>query len=132
MEKKERFEKLLRETGGLASKRFLRGLAELGFFKAPASTRFHGSEPGGLLACDTFYGLPSRAIGNTVIAAYAGEADAMNNLAVLRYCEIANPMEYDEKSVIDLLRRAERLGCKVADANLGVLHENRGEKGKRL
>lgn len=56
----------------------------------------------------------------------------MNNLAVLRYCEIADPMEYDEKGVVDLLRRAERLGCKEATRNLGVLRENRGEPGKAL
>lgn len=46
---KERFCELLRATGRPGVERVLAGLEELGFFLAPASTRFHGSVPGGLL-----------------------------------------------------------------------------------
>ena len=79
---------------------------------------------------DSFEGLPSRAIGNTVLDAYAGNAQALNNFAVLWYCGIANPKDYDEKAVVDLLSRSSRLGCAAAAYNLGVLYYNRGEKGK--
>ena len=79
---------------------------------------------------DSFEGLPSRAIGNTVLDAYAGNAQALNNFAVLWYCGIANPKDYDEKAVVDLLSRSSRLGCAAAVYNLGVLYYNRGEKDK--
>ena len=45
-----RFVRLLSETGRAGVERVVAGLDELGFFRSPASTRFHGSEPGGLLA----------------------------------------------------------------------------------
>lgn len=48
-EMKERFEIILRETGRKGIEGVLAGLAELGFCDAPASTKFHGSEKGGLL-----------------------------------------------------------------------------------
>ena len=48
-EMKERFEIMLRETGRKGIEGVLAGLAELGFYDAPASTKFHGSEKGGLL-----------------------------------------------------------------------------------
>ena len=47
MEDKERFCGILKATGRTGIDRALAGLEELGFFAAPASTRFHGSEPGG-------------------------------------------------------------------------------------
>ena len=50
MEQKERFFEILKGTGRVGVDRVLSGLEELGFFEAPASTRFHGCEPGGLLA----------------------------------------------------------------------------------
>ena len=75
----------------------------------------------------SFCQLPSRAIGNVVLAAEAGDANALNNLAVLCYAGIANPDQYDESAVIKLLHRAAKLGCLVADGNLRVLHYNRGE-----
>lgn len=79
---------------------------------------------------DSFESLPSLAIGNTVLDAYAGNAQALNNLAVLWYCGIANPKDYDEKAVIDMLNRSSQLGCAAAVYNLGVLYYNRGEKDK--
>jgi tetratricopeptide (TPR) repeat protein len=79
---------------------------------------------------DSFEGLPSRAIGNTVLDAYAGNVEALNNLAVLWYCGIANPKDYDEKAVIDMLKRSSQLGCAAAVYNLGILYYNRGEKDK--
>ena len=74
-----------------------------------------------------FCQLPSRAIGNVVLAANAGDANALNNLAVLLYAGIANPNQYDESAVIKLLHRAAKLGCLLADSNLKVLHYNHGE-----
>jgi hypothetical protein len=79
---------------------------------------------------DSFESLPSRAIGNTVLDAYAGNVEALNNLAVLWYCGIANPKDYDEKAVIDMLERSSQLGCAAAVYNLGILYYNRGEKDK--
>ena len=76
----------------------------------------------------SFQELPSRAIGNTVLAAFAGEADAMNNLAVLLYAEVANARAYKEATVIDLLKRAAAKGCAAAGRNLEVLRHNRGER----
>ena len=58
----------------------------------------------------------------------------MNNLAVLLYAEVANSGRYKEAPVLDLLERSAAKGCKAARRNLGVFHENRGEKdevGKR-
>jgi len=49
MDDKTRFIEILKATGRPGVDRVLSGLEELGFFTAPASTRFHGSEPGGLL-----------------------------------------------------------------------------------
>ena len=79
---------------------------------------------------DHFEELPSCAIGNAVLGAYAGEAEAMNNFAVLLYCEIANPKAYDEERVKDLLRRAAAKGCKTAADNLSALRYNRGESSR--
>lgn len=49
MTERERFEELLKTTGRAGVDKVLAGLEELGFFSAPASTRFHGCVPGGLL-----------------------------------------------------------------------------------
>lgn len=49
MTDKERFCELLKGTGRPGVEKVIAGLAELGFFEAPASTRFHGCEPGGML-----------------------------------------------------------------------------------
>jgi len=49
MTEKERFIEELKKTGRVGVDRVIAGLEELGFFTAPASTRFHGSVPGGLL-----------------------------------------------------------------------------------
>ena len=49
MNDKERFENVLRATGRRGVEKVLAELYGLGFFDAPASTRFHGSEKGGLL-----------------------------------------------------------------------------------
>ena len=87
------------------------------------SLHYHGK-------IDSFESLPSLAIGNTVLDAYAGNAQALNNLAVLWYCGIANPKDYDEKAVIDMLERSSQLGCAAAVYNLGILYYNRGEKDK--
>ena len=87
-------------------------------------------ESGKAKAVDFFEELPSRAIGNAFLGAYAGEAEAMNNFAALLYCEIANPKAYDEERVKDLLRRAAAKGCKTAADNLDILRYNRGEKRK--
>ena len=76
-----------------------------------------------------FDGMPSCAIGNTVLRAYEGDAEAMNNLAVLLYAEVANRGSYSEATVVDLLSRAAEKGCKTASRNLEVLRYNRGEKG---
>ncbi len=88
------------------------------------------NESGKAKTVDHFEELPSRAIGNAVLGAYAGEAEAMNNFAVLLYCEIANPKRYDEGRVKDLLRRAAAKGCQTAADNLDILLYNRGEGGQ--
>ncbi len=49
MTEKERFIEALKATGRRGADETIAGLEALGFFEAPASTRFHGSEPGGLL-----------------------------------------------------------------------------------
>lgn len=82
------------------------------------------------LTFDYFEELPSLAIGNAVLGAHAGNAEALNNFAVLFYSGIANPKDYDENAVVTLLRRSARLGCPAATYNLGVLYYNRGEKDK--
>lgn len=46
---KDRFTTILRNTGRRGMETVLAELDKLGFYTAPASTRFHGSEPGGLL-----------------------------------------------------------------------------------
>ena len=48
-EEKERFIKLLKETDREGMEKLLDFLEKSDFYKAPASTRFHGSEEGGLL-----------------------------------------------------------------------------------
>ena len=48
-ENKKRFEALLTETGRRGVGNVLAELAAVGFHEAPASTRFHGAYPGGLL-----------------------------------------------------------------------------------
>lgn len=83
-----------------------------------------------VISFDYFDELPSRAIGNAVLGAYAGKSEALNNFAVLLYCEIANPKNYDESAVVALLERAARQGCPTATYNLGVLYYNRGEEAK--
>lgn len=50
MENKDRFIEALKATGRNGVDAVLAGLEGLGFFDAPASTRFHGAEKGGLLA----------------------------------------------------------------------------------
>ena len=45
----KRFEALLRQTGRRGIENVLAELRALGFFSAPASARFHGNYPGGLL-----------------------------------------------------------------------------------
>lgn len=47
---KDKFSELLRSTARQGVEEVLAGLEKLGFFSAPASTRFHGCEPGGLVA----------------------------------------------------------------------------------
>ena len=76
----------------------------------------------------SFSELPSRAIGNTVLRAFADDAEALNNLAVLLYAEVANYAEYKESVVVDLLKRSAEKGCATALRNLEVLRYNRGEK----
>lgn len=49
MTERERFDNILRETGRRGIENVLFELDKLGFYSAPASTRFHGSYPGGLL-----------------------------------------------------------------------------------
>lgn len=49
MEKKDRFVELLLVTERPGADRVLNGLAELGFFEAPASTRFQEACPEGCL-----------------------------------------------------------------------------------
>ena len=49
MVKRQRFDALLRETGRRGMENVLTELDKLGFYDAPASTRFHGSHPCGLL-----------------------------------------------------------------------------------
>lgn len=47
---REEFVGLLRQTGRAGIESVIAALDKLGFFAAPASTRFHGAEPGGLMA----------------------------------------------------------------------------------
>lgn len=49
MDNKERFIELLRGTGREGVENTIIHLGELGFFEAPASSRFHLNQPGGLL-----------------------------------------------------------------------------------
>ncbi|MBP5543397.1 MAG: bacterial transcriptional activator domain-containing protein [Kiritimatiellae bacterium] len=74
-----------------------------------------------------FSELPSRAIGNTVLNAMADDAEALNNLAVLLYAEIANPGEYHEATVLEMLNRSAEKGNAMAKRNLSILRENKGE-----
>ena len=74
-----------------------------------------------------FSELPSRAIGNTVLNAMADDAEALNNLAVLLYAEIANPREYHEATVRVMLNRSAEKGNAMAKRNLSILRENKGE-----
>ena len=74
----------------------------------------------------SFRQLPSMAFGNAVIGADAGDAVAMNNLAVLLYAGIADYERYDESAVIKLLKRSSQLGNETAKRNLAILFENRG------
>lgn len=76
---------------------------------------------------DFFRELPSRAIGNTFISASDGDSNAINNYAVLLYAGVANPNDYEDDEVIELLECAAKAGNATALYNLGVLHENRGE-----
>lgn len=48
-ENAERFDELLRETGRDGIEDLIRWMHESGFYTAPASTRYHLAEPGGLL-----------------------------------------------------------------------------------
>ena len=50
MDNREKFIEALKSTGRNGIDAVLAGLEKLGFFIAPASTRFHGAEKGGLLA----------------------------------------------------------------------------------
>ncbi len=68
-----------------------------------------------------FHELPSKAIGNAVLGAMGGNADALNNLAVLLYAGVANPDAFDEKRVVRLLRRSAKLGNATAKHNLAIL-----------
>ena len=79
---------------------------------------------------DAFEELPSRALGNTVLRAYAGDAEAINNLAVLHYSEVVNRMDYNEANVLMLLGISKDLGCEQAKRNLDVLRHNRGEEAQ--
>ena len=78
----------------------------------------------------SFRQLPSMAFGNAVIGADAGDAAAMNNLAVLLYAGIADYERYDESAVIKLLKRSAQLGNETAKRNLAILFENRGEDAR--
>ena len=78
----------------------------------------------------SFCQLPSRAIGNVVLAAEAGDANALNNLAVLCYAGIANSGRYEESAVLKLLKASALKGNATAMYNVGVLFENRGEMKK--
>lgn len=49
MTEKERFDNILRETGRRGIDNVLVELDKIGFYSAPASTKFHGSYSGGLL-----------------------------------------------------------------------------------
>lgn len=49
MTDKERFSEALMATGRAGVDKVFAGLEQLGFFEAPASTRFHGAHPGGLV-----------------------------------------------------------------------------------
>ena len=82
------------------------------------------------LTMDFFHEMPSRAIGNVMLGADTGNAEAINNFAVLFYSGIANPGHYEQSAVIKLLKKAGMRGCMTALYNLGVLFENRGEKDK--
>lgn len=76
----------------------------------------------------SFQVFPSRAIGNTVLAAFADEAEAMNNLAVLLYAEVAHVDDHKEATIVDLLERAAAKGCATARRNLEVLRSNHSER----
>lgn len=79
---------------------------------------------------DFFAELPSRVIGNAMLGADTGDADAINNYAVLFYAGVANGGCYEEDAVVKLLFIAAKKGCVTAMYNLGVLYENRGEESK--
>ncbi len=84
----------------------------------------------GGMTFDYFSELPSRAIGNAVLGADAGNADALNNFAVLFYAGVANRGSYEEEAVVKLLLRSAKAGNATAMRNIGVLYENRGERDK--
>ena len=82
------------------------------------------------LTFDFLHEMPSRAIGNAIMGADAGDADALNNVAVLYYGGVLNSWQYDESSVLALLKMAAKKGNATAIYNVGVLFENRGEMDK--
>ena len=101
--------------------------AEYGTFFAERKYLFITTINGKVASLDYFNELPSRAIGNTILAANEDDAEALNNFAVLFYSGVANSGSYDEKSVIKLLEKAARLGSETAKENLKVLYENKGQ-----
>jgi len=88
MENKQKFQQILKSTcrGGVDA--VLLGLEELGFFVAPASTRFHGSVQGGLLVhslnvCDQALALRELEIGKNPALAEKLSVESVTIAALL-------------------------------------------------
>lgn len=87
-EEKEQFESILKATRRKGVERVLAELDRLGFYQAPASTRFHGSEVGGLVKHS--------------LAVYC-EAVAIRGLQIRICPEVAAALPDDSVAVVALL-----------------------------
>ncbi len=90
-----------------------------------------GGEKDEELTWDWFEEMPSRAIGETMLAAARHEPEAVNNLAVLMYAGICNPDRRSRPAVEKLLEFAAKGGCAEAAANLKALRGGEAAKAKR-
>jgi len=82
MEGRERFGMILRSTGRVGVESVLKGLDDLGFFVAPASTRFHGCVPGGLVMHSLNVYDQAMALREMEIAKMPGLADRLPEASV--------------------------------------------------
>jgi len=88
MSSKDRFVELLRSTGRNGVEKVVAALEALGFFEAPASTRFHGDHPGGLAEHS--------------LAVY-DQAISLREMEILKKPELASRLPVDSVVIASLL-----------------------------